>query len=163
MSLTDVDPLRLSVLVDEIDISLVMPDGSAQVVLDALPDVEFPATVSTIGELGVDAAGIVNYPVDIALNVTDPRVRVGMTAEATIVSDARDNVLRVPNQYLRIERGAENVAHVNILRDDNALEEIQVELGLQGQDYSEVVAGLEDGDLVAIELRGEGISTFFGN
>lgn len=163
MSLTDVDPLRLSVLVDEIDISLVMPEGSAQVVLDALPDVEFPATVALIGSLGVDAAGIVNYPVDIALNVTDPRVRVGMTAEATIVSDARDNVLRVPNQYLRVERGAENVAYVNLLREDNTLEEIQVELGLQGQDYSEIVAGLEEGDLVAVELRGEGISTFFGN
>lgn len=161
MSLTDVDPLSLTVLVDEIDIDLVQEGGAAQVVLDALPEVSFPATVEQISQLGVDTAGIVNYPVDISLDVTDPRVRVGMTAEATIVAASVEDVLLVPNQYLRIERGEDDVAYVNVLQDDNMLHEVRVSLGLQGQAYSEITDGLAEGDLLAIELRGSGLSTFF--
>jgi HlyD family secretion protein len=83
-----------------------------------------------------------------------------MTAEANIVVDQRENTLIVPNIYLRLDRRADQ-AFVNILRDGK-VEEIEVKLGLQGQDVSEVVGGLQAGDLIVIDPNGEGFS-LFGN
>jgi len=160
--LTDISPFGLTVLVDEIDIRLVEIGLPVQVELDAIPDVQFDATVEDIRPLGVDTGGIVSYPVDIALAVDDPRVRVGMTAEATIIADQREDVLVIPNQYIRVDRSSQQ-AFVNVLRDDNSIDEVPVLLGLQGQNVSEVTDGLEDGDLVATLLRGDGLSTFVGN
>lgn len=160
--LTDVSPIGLTVLVDEIDIRLVEIGLPVLVELDAIPDVQFSATVADIGPLGIDTGGIVSYPVNISLTVEDPRVRVGMTAEATIIADQREDVLVVPNQYIRIDRTTQT-AFVNVLRDDNSIDEVPIELGLQGQNVSEVEQGLVEGDLIVTLVRGDGLNVFFGN
>jgi HlyD family secretion protein len=152
VELTDISPLRLTVQVDEIDIDLVEVNQPVRVVLDALPDTTFPATVTDIAPLGTPSGGIVTYDVGVALDVNDPRVRVGMTAEATIVIDEETDVLSVPNLYIRRQRGEQ--ASVTVLTEDNTLEEVEVTLGIQGRESSEITDGLDPGDLVAVSLGG---------
>lgn len=159
--LVDISPLSLKVQVDEVDIGILREGLPVRVTLDALADVTLSARLVKIAPSGASAGGVVTYPVDIELASDDPRARVGMTAEATIVVQARQNALFVPNLYLRIDRRT-GEAFVNVLRDDNTLEEVQVTLGLQGQETSEVLSGLSEGDLIAIDLGGRGIQSFFG-
>lgn len=162
VELTDLSPLRLTVQVDEIDIDFVTVGQTAQVTLDALPTVDFPAEVINIAPLGTGAGGIVNYDVDIRLSIEDPRVRVGMTAEATIVIEETTDVLVVPNLYIRRDRLG-GTAFVNVLRPDNSLEEVEVTIGIQGRENSEITSGLEAGDLVAVVLSGaQGFDLFGG-
>jgi HlyD family secretion protein len=153
VELTDVSPLRLTVQVDEIDIDLVEVGQPVRVVLDALPDTTFPATVTDIAPLGTPSGGIVTYDVGVALDVNDPRVRVGMTAEATVVINEKTDVLNVPNLYIRRQRGGEQ-ASVTVLREDNTLEEVPVTTGIQGRESSEITDGLQAGDLIAVNLGG---------
>ncbi len=153
VELTDISPLRLTVQVDEIDIDLVEVGQPVRVVLDALPDTTFPATVTDIAPLGTPSGGIVTYDVGVALDVNDPRVRVGMTAEATVIINEKTDVLNVPNLYVRRQRGGEQ-ASVTVLREDNTLEDVLITLGIQGRESSEITDGLEAGDLIAVNLGG---------
>ncbi len=49
-----------------------------------------------------------------------------------------------------------------MLRDDNTVEEVPVQLGLQGQENSEIRRGLNEGDLIALDLGGRGLNEFLG-
>lgn len=160
IEMADVSPLQLQVLVDEIDINIIDVGMPVRVELDALPDVEIPARLVSIAPIGTNVGGIVNYEVDIELQAEDPRARAGMTAEATVIVEDAPDVLTVPNPYIRLDRRT-GQAFVNVLResenDETFIEEVEVQIGLQGQESSEIVTGLQEGDLIAIDLRGESI------
>jgi HlyD family secretion protein len=160
--ITDVAPLRLSVNIDEIDLRDVAVGMPARVEIDALDDVELPAVLEQIALVGVNQGGIVSYPSRMLLQEPiDPRVRVGMTAEAKMVVDEQLSTLLVPNDYVRLDR-QRDLAFVNIVTPEGTLEEIEITLGLQGEDFSEVIAGLDENDVIAVELGGDAISGFGG-
>jgi HlyD family secretion protein len=161
IELMDVSPLGLTVQVDEIDIDLVEIGLPTRVTLDALPNLQFPATVISIAPIGTPSGGIVSYDVDIALDGDDPRVRVGMTADASIVIEETQDVLVVPNLYIRRDRTT-GQSFVNVLRGDDTVEEVEVEIGIQGRETSEVISGIEEGALVAIDLSGRGLNILGG-
>jgi HlyD family secretion protein len=159
LELTDLDPLQLTVQVDEIDLRLVAQGMDARVEVDALPDVVIPAEVGAIALVGTsNVNGVVSYDVRLSLEDPDPRVRVGMTAEANIIVDSREDVLYIPNYYIRLDLRT-GQAFVNILRPSGAIEEIEVRLGLQGRDNSEVLSGVEPGDMLLVDLTA-GLSIF---
>jgi HlyD family secretion protein len=68
IELTDVSTLRVVVQVDEIDIRQIQQGMLAQVRLDALTDVELPATVDRIALVGTNEDGIISYDVEVSLN-----------------------------------------------------------------------------------------------
>lgn len=160
-TLVDVSPLSLSVQVDEVDIRLIREGMLVRVRLDALPDSILEARVKRIADVGTVTGGIVSYQVDIELVSDDPRARVGMTADATIIVEERTNTLVIPNAYIRLDRFT-GAAFVNVVQPDLTIREVQVTLGLQGQDMSEVVAGLSEGDLIVLSLGGRGLEEFIG-
>lgn len=161
LELTAIDPMHLVVQVDEIDVRQVQVGMPARITLDALPNLEFPAQVESLSLVASNDGGVVSFDVTIRVEQLDPRVRVGMTAEAKIIIAAQPDVLIVPNQYVRLDR-TRGGAYVNRLQPDGTLREIPVTLGLQGQDDSQVIAGLREGDVIAIDLAGDDISIFGG-
>ncbi|MBK8026329.1 MAG: efflux RND transporter periplasmic adaptor subunit [Chloroflexi bacterium] len=161
VTLADLDPLRLRVQVDEIDVRQVRTGMDARVRLDALPSLSLPARLETIDLIPAIEGGIVNYGVEVVLPEADPRVRLGMTAEAQIVTARRDGVLVVPNQYIRLDRRT-GEAFVSLLQADGTLVETRVGLGLQGSDASEVVEGVRDGDVLAVDLGSDSITGLGG-
>ncbi len=54
-------------------------------------------------------------------DANDPRVRAGMTAEASVVVDQKSNILRVPNEYIRLDRQRDK-AYVNVVDKNGHLE-----------------------------------------
>ena len=162
VTLVDISPLRLTVEVDEVDIRLIESGLPVRVRLDALPDNIINATVTRISDAGTVTGGIVTYNVEIELSDEDNRARVGMTADATIVIEQATDAVFVPNSYIRLDRFT-NEAFVNVLQEDNTVREVQVTLGLQGQENSEVRAGIAEGELVVITLGGGGLNEVLGN
>lgn len=160
VQLVDTVPLSLTVQIDEIDIGQIEPSMEALVEVDALSELRLNAVLKSIALTGVaSSGGIVNYSAEVELVDTDPRIKVGMTAEANIIIDSAENVLVVPNAYVRLDR-RQNQAFVNVVTEDNVLVERQVSLGLAGQDYSAVLSGLEAGDIIAANLTGNQFSLF---
>lgn len=161
LQLVDAAPLHLVVQVDEIDIRQIREGMAAQIEFDALPGVVFPAALEQIAVVGSSADGIISYDVSMTLNEPDARARVGMTAEASIVTEQRRGVLLVPNLYVRLDR-RDDRAYVNVFQPDGTFAETAVQLGLRGQDMSEVVSGLDAGDVLVIDPNGAGFNLFGG-
>jgi RND family efflux transporter MFP subunit len=159
-TLVDVDPLSVTVQIDEIDISSIQPGMDVRVEVDALPNTFLEAELEKVALTGQQTAGgIVNYDAEVRLEESNPLVRVGMTAEANIVIAQAEDVLVIPNAFIRLDR-QRNEAFVQVVTGDNELEERQVSLGLRGPDFSEVTDGLQEGDIIAADLSGNQLSLF---
>lgn len=163
IEMVDVDPLSVTVQVDEIDIGKIEPGMPATVEVDALPDVLLPASLAKVALVGTQTqGGIVNYDAEIELESVEPLVRVGMTAEANIIVNQETDVLRVPNAFIRLDRRT-NEAFVDVLDPEtDEFSEVSVTLGLRGEDFSEVTAGLAAGDILRADLTGNQVSIFGG-
>ncbi|MCA9929849.1 MAG: hypothetical protein KC419_15300, partial [Anaerolineales bacterium] len=79
---------------------------------------------------------------------------------ASIVVEEVDNVLIVPNWAIRLERETGN-AYVNLMQNDGTVTEVAVETGLRNEQFSEVTAGVNPGDVVVITNERE-VFSFFG-
>ncbi len=163
LQMVDVDPLSVTVEVDEIDIGQIEPGMPANVEVDALSDQRLPARLAKVALVGTQtAAGIVNYDAEIELLEVSPQVRVGMTAEANIIVNQRQNVIRVPNAYIRLDRRT-NDAFVEVQNPETQqFEEVSIVLGLRGESFSEVTSGLNAGDVIRADLSGNQASLFGG-
>jgi HlyD family secretion protein len=130
--------------------------------LDALPDRTLTGTVTSIApNATTDTGGVVSYIVRVDLDPTDAPLLSGMTATVDIVVEQLESVLRIPNWAIRIDRRTGD-AFVNIQTPDEGLVEVEIELGLRGDAYSQVIAGLEVGQEVVVSLDREDVSFFGG-
>lgn len=144
--LVDLSQFQLEVLVSETDIARVRVGQSVHVTLDALSGVSLAAHVTSIAPAATVTQGVVNYAVKITLDEADPALRPGMTAVAAIVVDERQNVLLAPNRAIK---SSGQTKFVNVQRG-NQVVTTTVTLGLVGETYSEVLAGLQAGDTVIV-------------
>jgi len=100
--------------------------------------------------------------VRIELSSTDGSVRIGMTAALNILVARKENVVRVPNWALRLDPDTGEV-FVMVQRAGRSTP-APVTLGLRNETFSEVLTGLEPGDVVGIVVTPEPPSApgFFG-
>jgi len=140
--------LHVDTLVDELDIALLDLGQEVEITLDALPDLILSGQVAGIDL--VPAAGTAQYPVRVELEGSESGVRVGMTAALSILVAQREQALLVPNWALGIDPETGAVI-VTVYRGD--VREVRVvTLGLRNESFSEVLSGLELGEVVGITI-----------
>ncbi|MBE9513979.1 MAG: efflux RND transporter periplasmic adaptor subunit [Chloroflexi bacterium] len=141
-----IDPGRIEMegVIDEIDVAHVELGQEANISLDALPDREIEGQVTFISQAGTVQAGVVSYRTTIALRETDGKLRDGMSATADIVIDRREDVLLIPNRAIR---GSWDSPIVEVVVDGE-VERRQITLGLSDGIDTEVLSGLEEGEMV---------------
>jgi HlyD family secretion protein len=104
---------------------------------------------------------VVTYLVTINIEPQGVLLRPGMTANATIVVEQMDGVLKVPNWAVRLDRETGR-AFVNRLLADGTVEEVTIETGLRNEQFSEILSGLAEGDIVVVTNEREGFNFFGG-
>jgi HlyD family secretion protein len=162
MVLVNEAAFRLEVNVDEIDIDQISVGQSVQVTLDALPDRMITGEVADVAPTPVSTAGVVTYQVTVNLEETaGVDLRSGMSANASIVVDEIDDVLIVPNWAVRLDRETGN-AYVNVLAADGRVSEVTIATGLRNEQFSEVLSGLNSGDVVVVTSERSTFSFFGG-
>ena len=158
--LADTSRFFLDVSVDEVDVALVDAAQAVTVTLDALPNVTLAAVVDRIAPSATINAGVVSYAVRLALDPGQAALRGGMTATAAIVVDEVRDVVVVPNWAIRRDRET-GAAFASVLRAGEIVE-VPVELGLRDELVSQVLGGLEAGEVVAVQTTRETFSLFGG-
>ncbi len=139
--------LHVDVTVDESEVSLIQLGDAATVTLDSLPDLTLNGTVSFISGIGDTVQGLVKYTVRVELAEADPRVLLGMTANANIITDVNEGALAVPLDAVQLDALGE---FVNRVKADGAIERVEVKSGEVQGDQVVVIGALEPGDKVQI-------------
>lgn len=105
----DLSRLQANITVDEADIGEVSEGQVVRFTVDAFPDREFEGRVSQVRQQGVAESGVVSYTVVVEADNPGRQLLPGMTANAEIVLEQRENVLRVPNTALRFRPADEEL------------------------------------------------------
>jgi HlyD family secretion protein len=160
MTVVDEDAFHIDVNVDEVDIDRIGVGQTADITLDALPDRTISGKILEIGPTSAGSSGVVTYLVTIGIDEThDLVLRPGMSATAAIIVDEVDDVLVVPNWAIRWDRES-GQALVNLKTAGQEIREVVVETGIQNDTYSEIISGLQEGDVVVLTNKRETFSLF---
>lgn len=144
MQIADLSKMKVTVQVGEKDIAKIAVGQSANVTYPAFPDIVSQGTVTAIASVAnSDAAngggGSVTFNVDILIEAPDARLKPGMTAEVSVVTEQLDDVVMVPTMALMTEDGEHY--YVNLATDDEGKETRRVKVTVVTQNDNEAVVG----------------------
>lgn len=174
---TDLTRMQVDTNVSESDIGTVKEGDAARFTVEAFTDRTFQGDVVQVRQAPQTVQNVVTYDVVVGVDNKNFLLKPGMTATVGIVTDRRNDVLRVPDQALRFvpagERGARSGANppaagggspggagggaqLWVLRHGE-LTRVAVRTGLDDDTNVEIVSGdLQAGDQVVLgEQRGE--------
>jgi HlyD family secretion protein len=155
IDLIDDSCLYVTAPIDEIDAPAIRIGMPARITLDAFPGRHFAGRVRRIAAYVQDIAKQART-VDVEVEFTDPReaktLLVGYSADAEILLDHHDNVLRVPTQAL-----LEGTRVLVYRPTDGILEERSLKTGLANWEQTEVLSGLKAGERIVLSLEREGV------
>lgn len=144
MQIADLSKMKVTVQVGEKDIAKIAVGQSANVTYPAFPDTVSQGTVTAIASVAnSDAAngggGSVTFNVDILIEAPDSRLKPGMTAEVSVVTEQLDDVVMVPTMALMTEDGEHY--YVNVATDDEGKETRRVKVTVVTQNDNDAVVG----------------------
>lgn len=152
--LMDVSNFVVDLPVDETDVVKVEIGQKVEFVLDALPDATITGVVERVSLTPTRIGSLVTYLVRVRLDPTDEPVKVGMSVTARIATQELQNVVLVPNRYIRIDRATQQ-AFITVERAIGQFEEIEIEIGARNDRFTQVKSGVNVGDVVVLLPREE--------
>jgi HlyD family secretion protein len=166
---TDLATMEVDTNVSESDIGDIKEGNKTTFTVDAFPKRTFEGRVSQIRQSPQNVQNVVTYDVVVSAGNSDLALKPGMTAATRIVTESRENVIRVPNQALRyrpsdssavpVPKLAEGQARVWVLREGQ-LAAVSVVTGLDDDSFTEIVGGdLKPDDQVIIGEQTRGTSS----
>jgi len=94
--------MQVDASVDESDVGRIRNGQRATFTVDAFPGQTFDGEVRQVRKAAQTIANVVTYVAVVGFSNTSGRLLPGMTANVRIVTDQRENVLKVPNAALRV-------------------------------------------------------------
>jgi HlyD family secretion protein len=178
LTISDMTVLETKVKVDETDVARLHVGDTAQVLIDAFPDTTFRGKVTEIAHssvvAGTTSTGSSDQAVDyeVRVQLIDPPIdtRPDFSATAKIVWDSRKSVLSIPIIALTVREHEANenrdsaavvlgkkatkdiaqkdVEGVFVVGKDSRVSFRPVKVGIPGEEYFEVLSGLQEGETV---------------
>lgn len=151
----------IKLAINEVDIPKIKTGQSAEVSLDAFPDRNFDGLITHVDAVGTNNQGVVTY--NVVIDITDPitAIRPGMTANVDISVDKVKNVLTVSNSAVKPYKGGKAVRIVD--PSTKEMKFIPVEIGLKGDDKTEIVKGVSEGQEVITSLTNDQVQRSSGS
>jgi RND family efflux transporter MFP subunit len=150
VTIIDLDRLEVLAYVDETDIGQVEVGQPARFSVDTFPGAEFPARVTAIQPRAELQGSVVNYVVRLAFErPAEYILRPEMTAHVRILIRQRSGVLTAPRAALKRAPGRQ---YVVVQRDGQWVEQ-DVRTGWRSESAVEILSGLRDGEVLALNER----------
>jgi multidrug efflux pump subunit AcrA (membrane-fusion protein) len=148
--LPDLSSVRMTCRVDEADRARVPANARVRVKIDAVPDRELPGRIDQISIVAKpDFTAFPptrNFDLSIAMSESDPRIRSGMSATATIELDELPDVIVVPDTAV-LSRDGQTVVYVVSGRSVHAR---AVTVARRSRDRVAISGGLAAGERIAL-------------
>lgn len=140
---------------NEVDAAKINVGDKATLTFDALPDLTLTGAVAEIDTIGTVSQGVVSYTIKIGFDSQDARVKSGMTVNAAIQTDVRQDVLAVPAGAVKTQNGQSYVlvfdppltesGGTQGVSSDAAPVQTFVTIGISDDTNIEIVSGLTEG------------------
>jgi len=168
----DLTQMRVIANVDEADIGQVEDGQKVTFKVDAYPNDVFEGNVTQVRLEAKNTSNVVTYEVVISAHNPDLKLKPGLTAQVTIYTLERSNVLTLPNKALRFIPDEPALEAMNIMvsdnikevpsgkrvvwvSDGNTLNPKLITIGTSSMNITEIIDGLSENDEVAIDLSDE--------
>ncbi|WP_017670318.1 efflux RND transporter periplasmic adaptor subunit [Blastomonas sp. AAP53] len=168
----DTTKMQVEASVDEADIGQIVEGQNVTFTVDSYPDDVFRAKVRQVRKAPVETQNVVSYLVIIDVDNLDGKLLPGMTANVEIITGAKKNALRVPTNALRFrpkaaDRGPpveeqpatpgrkEAPRQTLFVAGADAYKPVRkrVKVGLEGDEYTEILSGIKAGDKVLVRTK----------
>lgn len=170
---SDTTKMQVEASVDEADIGQIREGQDVTFTVDSYPDDIFKAKVRQVRQAPVETQNIVSYLVIIDVDNLNGKLLPGMTANVEIITGAKTNVMRVPTSALRFRPRAadreeskkpaspdtpskkeeESPALYIASADPYRPTRRKVKIGLEGDEYTEILSGIKTGDKVLVRAK----------
>jgi len=139
---------RINANVDEADISQVHVGQQVNVTFDALPDKKFTGKVSFVPTQGTTVQKVQQYVVYVTLDGSSDQLKPGMTANCSLVVKTKDNALMLPSAAIQ---NVDGHAVVLVVSPGGAVRQQPIEVGMTNPATTEVLSGVNEGDVVSLD------------
>lgn len=146
-----------TISLNEIDAAEIEVGQKATLTFDAIEDLTITGKVSEIDLVGTVSQGVVNYKVKIVFDTENEKVKPGMTVNANIITDMKQDVLMVPSSAVRTQG---NINYVEVVEQGSLQDQAnatagislatsprrtEVVTGFSNDESVEIISGLEEG------------------
>lgn len=162
----DLTKMQVNTSVDEADIGRIRNRQPVTFTVDAYPEMTFQGNVSEIRNAPTTVQNVVTYDVIVQVANPDLKLKPGMTANVSIISADKKDILRVPNSALRLRitdpavtADAPKGPGVWLL-DNKSPRRVLLSLGISDNRFTEVLSGeISKGQFVITEVKNNQITS----
>ncbi len=149
MKIVDLDSLRVEALIPEVNVGLVRVGDLTEVTLDAYPDKILTGKIISIDATSTVKQNSTYYKAIVKLeNLSGVNFLEGMNADADIIAQNREDVLRVNRDFAKKDDKGYFVYVLN--PNDKEPVKKYFQAGLVGENFVEVESGLSAGERVVL-------------
>jgi multidrug efflux pump subunit AcrA (membrane-fusion protein) len=149
MSLTNLSTLQVIAGFSETDAAKIQLGQPATVTFNALPNQTLAAKVTQININSVTVSNVITYNVTVSITGAPSSLKPGMTANLSVVTQEKDNVVELPSSAIT---ASGNTAVVQVLQRDGKSVPTTITIGMRGDTNDEITSGLKAGDKVVVSL-----------
>jgi HlyD family secretion protein len=147
----DLSGYSVKIGINEMERSKIALGQKAAIKFDAIPDKEYTGKVEKVDDFGVEESGVITYNAYLSVTDQDERMLPKMTANVTIETNSRENVIVIPTKALK---PYQNGKGVQVAKSDSkgkqVFEYVAVKTGLKSGSQVEVTSGLEEGAIISL-------------
>ena len=163
--------MQVEAAIDESDVGRLQPGQKASFTVDAFPGQTFEGRIRQVRKAATNVANVVTYVAIVGFSNEGGKLLPGMTANVRVVTDQRDQVLKVPNAALRMRiegvdapagaRG-QGKGRVYTLGADGKPQAVAVRIGVSDGSSTELMESKEGGAEGAGSALAEGTEVITG-
>jgi HlyD family secretion protein len=146
--------MQVEAAIDESDVGRLQPGQEATFTVDAFPGQTFAGRIRQVRKAATNVANVVTYVAIVGFSNEAGQLLPGMTANVKVITDQRDNVLKIPNAALRMRiEGVESPTsargqgrgRVYVKSGDGKPQAVAVRIGVSDGTHTELVETDESG------------------
>jgi HlyD family secretion protein len=148
MTIANLNDMIITAHINQADVTRMKNGQPVDIQVESVPGLRMKGAVERIAPQALIKNGIKGFSARIAIKEMDPRVRPGMTSILSIPVATVESALAVPLSAVFTERGERFV----YVKTDEQFERRPVQIGITDLAFAEVQEGLNNGDVVALEM-----------
>lgn len=149
-TVADLSKMIFEGMVDEGEVGKLSVGLPLKISLGAIEDKEYDAKLTLISPKGVDVAGAIQFKIEGEVYLDDEFiVRAGYSANASIVTDIKENVLAINEALIQYDNKSKK-PFIEVQIADQKFERRDIEIGISDGVYAEILSGVTEKDNIKV-------------